>query len=76
MSDRLPQLAIAGDSTLAKAVGNDMKGKISPMLYAVAIPLAFVNERIADVLYVLVALIWLVPDRRIERRINGGRERT
>ena len=57
-------------STLAKAVGNDLKGKISPVLYAVAIPLAFVNERIADVLYVLVALIWLVPDRRIERRIN------
>ena len=63
-------------STLANAVGNDLKGKISPVLYAVAIPLAFVNERISDVLYVLVALIWLVPDRRIERRINGGRERT
>src|SRR2546426_10952765 len=63
-------------STLAKAVGNDLKGKISPVLYAVAIPLAFVNERISDVLYVLVALIWLVPDRRIERRINAPHERT
>ncbi len=40
------------------------------MLYAVAIPLAFVNQRVADALYVLVALIWLVPDRRIESRIN------
>src|SRR3989454_4388761 len=63
-------------STLAKAVGNDLKGKISPVLYALAIPLAFVNERISDVLYVLVALIWLVPDRRIERRINAPHERT
>ncbi len=59
-------------STLAKAVGNDFKGKLSPVLYAVAIPVAFVNERIADALYVLVALIWLVPDRRIERLINNG----
>jgi len=54
-------------SALAKAVGNDLKGKISPVLYAAAIPLAFVNELIADALYVLVALIWLIPDRRIER---------
>src|SRR5438046_4077134 len=49
-------------STLANAVGNDLKGKISPVLYAVAIPLAFVNERISDVLYVLVARMWPVAD--------------
>jgi uncharacterized membrane protein len=58
------------ESTLARAVGNDLKGKLSPVIYAATIPLAFVNESIADVLFVLVALIWLVPDRRIESRIN------
>ena len=63
-------------SALADAVGKDLKGKISPVLYAVAIPLAFVNELIADALYVTVALIWLIPDRRIERRINATDERT
>jgi TMEM175 potassium channel family protein len=60
------------DSTLARAVGRDLKGKISPVLYAASIPLAFVNEALADAIFVLVALIWLVPDRRIESRINGG----
>jgi uncharacterized membrane protein len=57
-------------SRLARAVGNDLKGKISPLLYAAAIPLAFVREWIADALYVTVALIWLVPDRRIETRVQ------
>ena len=57
-------------STLAAAVGNDLKGKISPVLYLAAIPLAFVHQLIADALYVLVALIWLIPDRRIESRLN------
>jgi TMEM175 potassium channel family protein len=60
-------------STLALAVGGDLKGKLSPVLYAAAIPLAFWHELFADGLYVLVALIWLVPDRRIESRINEGR---
>jgi uncharacterized membrane protein len=54
-------------SKLALAVGRDRKGKISPLLYASAVPLAFVNEWISDALYVLVALIWLVPDPRLER---------
>jgi len=58
-------------STLAAAIGRDLKGKISPMLYAAAIPLAFVHELIADALYVTVALIWFVPDRRIESRLNA-----
>lgn len=60
------------DSLLAKAVGNDLKGKLSAVAYAVAIPLAFVDQRIAQGIYVLVALVWLVPDRRIERVINNA----
>jgi uncharacterized membrane protein len=60
-------------STLARAVGSDLKGKLSPVLYAVSIPLAFVNQRMADAIFVLVALIWLIPDRRIESRINDRR---
>jgi uncharacterized membrane protein len=59
-------------SPLAEAMGSDFKGKISPALYAVAIPLAFVNRWIAFAIYVAVALIWLVPDRRIESRIDGA----
>jgi uncharacterized membrane protein len=55
------------DSKLAKAVGGDVKGKISAALYAVAIPLAFVAEWISDIIYVGLALMWLIPDRRIER---------
>jgi uncharacterized membrane protein len=56
-------------SKLATAVGNDVKGKISATLYALAIPLAFVHALIADAIYVTVALIWLVPDRRIESQL-------
>jgi uncharacterized membrane protein len=55
------------NSTLAKALGRDIKGKISPFLYLAAIGLSFVNPLIAGVIYVSVAIIWLVPDRRIER---------
>jgi uncharacterized membrane protein len=58
------------DSKLAAAVGRDLKGKISPVVYAVAIPLAFVREWLADALYIAVALMWLVPDRRIESKIH------
>ena len=54
------------NSKLAAAVGSDPKGMISVVLYAVAIPLAFVNQLISDAIYVLVALMWLIPDRRIE----------
>lgn len=54
------------DSKLAAALGNDLKGKISPVLYLAAIPLAFVERWVAVALYVIVALLWLVPDRRIE----------
>jgi uncharacterized membrane protein len=58
------------DSMLAKAVGHDVKGPMSAFLYAVAIPLAFVREWISDVLYAAVALMWLVPDKRIESLLN------
>ena len=57
-------------SKLRAAVGNDIKGKISAALYAVAIPLAFVHQLIADAIYVMVALMWLVPDRRIETTLG------
>jgi len=57
-------------SKLAAAMGKDLKGKLSLALYAAAIPLAFANEWIADAIYVLVALVWLVPDRRIESRLR------
>jgi uncharacterized membrane protein len=57
-------------SKLATAVRNDVKGKLSMALYALAIPMAFVNQLISDVIYVTVALTWLVPDRRIEKKIH------
>lgn len=58
------------ESKLRRAVGHDFKGIISPIIYASAIGLSFVNHWIADALYVLVALMWLVPDRRIERIVG------
>jgi uncharacterized membrane protein len=54
------------DSKLGRAVGGDAKGMISALLYASAIPLAFVEPKISDAIYVAVAAMWLVPDRRIE----------
>jgi len=59
------------DSELARALGpRDWKGRLSPVLYLAAIPLAFVGPWISGLLYVAVALMWLVPDRRIETRIE------
>jgi uncharacterized membrane protein len=57
-------------SVLAEALGTDLKGKISPILYIAGIVVAFVNPWISIGLYVLVAVIWLVPDRRIERMVG------
>jgi uncharacterized membrane protein len=54
------------ESLLANALGTDIKGKISPVLYAVAILLAFVSPWISIAIYVMVAVMWLIPDRRIE----------
>lgn len=59
------------NSILAKAIGSDIKGKISPALYAIAIPTAFYAPWISISLYILVALMWLIPDRRIERVVNS-----
>ena len=55
------------DSLLAAAVGRDWKGKLSPILYLIALALSFANAWIASSIYVFVALLWLIPDRRIER---------
>jgi uncharacterized membrane protein len=60
------------DSMLARAVGRDLKGKLSTACYVMAIPLAFVAEWIAQAIYVLVALTWLVPDTRIERVMKSS----
>jgi uncharacterized membrane protein len=60
-------LAVQGkDSLLAKALGKDLKGKASPILYVIAIIVSFFNPWIAGALYVFVALMWLIPDKRIE----------
>lgn len=60
-------LAIQGkNSLLAKALGNDLNGKASPIIYIVAIIASFYNPWIAGAPYILVALIWLIPDKRIE----------
>lgn len=59
------------DSALAVALGRDMKGRVSVVIYAVAILLAFVNSWLACLLYVLVAIMWLIPDRRIEKTLTS-----
>jgi hypothetical protein len=51
---------------LATAIGSDVKGKLSLAMYVAAVPLAFVREWMAILIYIAVALLWLVPDRRIE----------
>ena len=57
-------------SGISLALGSDLKGKLSPLLYLVAIPMAFVLQWISDAIYVCVALMWLVPDRRIEAKLT------
>jgi uncharacterized membrane protein len=61
------------NSLLAAAIGPDWKGKLSPVFYLSAIPLSFVHPWIGNAFYVLVALMWLVPDRRIERVLEHER---
>lgn len=58
------------DSVLATAIGSDFKGKVSVVIYLFAVALAFVNSWFAGGLYVLVAIMWLVPDRRIEKALS------
>jgi uncharacterized membrane protein len=70
----LQQFIIASqgaDSLLKRAVGKDWKGKLSPLIYVAAIPAAFWSQWISQALYVFVALLWLVPDRRIETALEG-----
>lgn len=64
------------DSLLKKAIGKDLKGKISPFLYVAAIGLSWVNPGIAGIIYFISALIWLIPDKRIERHIRQNQEAT
>jgi hypothetical protein len=61
-------------SLLASALGRDWKGKLSPVIYLSAMPLAFVSPWIANGLYAFVALLWLVPCRRIERAVEGQQQ--
>jgi uncharacterized membrane protein len=63
--------AVQENSKLAAALGTDLKGKASALLYALAIPLAFVREWVSQLIYVFVALMWLVPDRRIEATLEA-----
>jgi uncharacterized membrane protein len=58
------------DSRVAIALGRDIKGKVSVLLYMVALPMAFINRWVAGGIYALVALVWFVPDTRIERRLG------
>ncbi len=62
------------DSLLKKAIGKDLKGKISPFLYLAAIALSWVNSLIAGLIYLIAALIWLIPDKRIERALRQNKE--
>jgi uncharacterized membrane protein len=62
------------DSLLASAIGSDFKGNVSIVAYLVAIPLAFVERHASNAVYVAVAILWLVPDRRIERALAERRE--
>lgn len=70
-------IASQGDSSLLKmALGSDWKGKASPTAYALAVLLAFWSPSLAQGLYVLVALIWLIPDQRIEKALAGKEAQT
>jgi len=73
----LQQLIIASqgaNSILKKAVGGDWKGKVSPLLYVAGIASAFRSPLLAQALYLLVALLWFIPDRRIENTLTAGKQ--
>lgn len=61
---------IRGGGSLAKAIGSDLKGRVSPLLYAAGIALAFVRPWVAEAIFTSVAMIWIVPDRRIARALG------
>lgn len=62
------------DSLLAKAIGKDLKGKISPFLYIAAIVVSWLNPSISGIIYLIAALIWLIPDKRIEKALKQSRK--
>jgi uncharacterized membrane protein len=62
------------DSNLARAIGRDVKGKLSGMIYAASIPFAFINPWLAQACFIVVASMWLVPDRRIEKVLSGANQ--
>ena len=64
----------ADNKDLAQALGSDLKGKISIVIYAIGIPLSFVHVSLALLCYIVVALIWFIPDRRIESRLEHRHE--
>ena len=70
---RLIIISHGKDSILAKALGKDVKGKISPILYVAGMLLAFMNIWVSGAIFVLVAIIWLVPDSRIEKTLRNER---
>ena len=70
LQSKLTKHSAGENELLAEAVGSDMKGKISLGLYVIAIGLAFVQQNISHAIYLFVALMWFIPDRRIERRIT------
>ncbi len=70
LQNKLVHHSRGANSLLGEAIGSDLKGKVSLVLYIAAIPLAFVNEHISHAIYALVVVMWLIPDRRIERTIN------
>ena len=71
LMERVIVRAQGPDSPLEKAVGRDLKGKLSPVLYLSGAALAFVSPVISYALYAFVALMWLVPDRRVEKAMAG-----
>ena len=74
----LQQLIIASqgsESLLKRAIGADWKGKLSPVLYVAGIAAAFWSSRISQAVYLFVAILWLVPDRRIEKLLTNDRSR-
>ena len=64
------------DSAFARSLGSDLKGKASAALYAIAIACAFISTHVSDLIFVIVAIMWFIPDRRMEHAISTAREHT
>ena len=68
---KLQIVSATGELALAAAVGDDLKGRVSLIAYLVSVPLAFVRPYLAITVYVCVAILWFIPDRRIESRLKA-----